>query len=466
MTTSVRMLIASFAVLLLLIFPYWIWHAYENAGYTAGDFINYAMKRLDGHPRLGAFALPVLADFGSWLGYSTGHKQSVDLFIVPIPPPLFIDPDFKVLPTPTNTQQPHILRVGPSRSIQNIAQAAMLAHDGDVIEIDAGIYHGDVAVWNQKTLTIRGVGGNARLFSEGLSAEGKAIWVIHNGSFNIENIDFIGAHVPDRNGAGIRFEGGILHVHHCLFYGNENGLLTSDNGQSELDISNSEFAYNGAGDGYSHDLYVGKIHSLKVTGSYFHHANVGHLFKSRAEFNDITYNRLTDEDGGRASYELDIPDGGVAHIIGNIIQQSQETENSTIIAYGEEGYSWSTNEIYLASNTVVNDLPNGGTFLRVAPGAVNGVSTNNFLVGHGVFSVPPSVVSVNDIPTGWDIFVLAQRQDYRLNASARKFRFETPTALIAPDINLIPQAEYFHPMQTRTLPAPPTFPGALQTMVH
>ena len=466
MSISVRMLIAAFTALLLLIFPYWRWHQLEDAGYTAGDLVNIAMKRLDGHPRLGAFALPVFNDFGSWFGYTTGYKQAVELFIVPTPPPLFIDPDFKTLPTSTNTQLPHILRVGPSRSIQKISQAATLAHDGDVIEIDAGVYHGDVVAWDQKTLTIRGVGGNARIFSDGMSAEGKAIWVIHNGRFDIENIDFIGAHVPDRNGAGIRFEEGTLHIHHCLFYGNENGLLTSDNSHSELDISNSEFAYNGAGDGYSHNLYVGKIHSLKVTGSYFHHANVGHLFKSRAEFNDITYNRLTDEDGGRASYELDIPNGGVAHIIGNIIQQSQETENSTIIAYGEEGYSWLVNEIYLASNTVVNDLPNGGTFLRVASGAVSGVSSNNFLVGHGIFNVPPSVVSINDIPTGWDIFVLAPRQDFRLNTSARKFRFETPTAHITPDINLIPQAEYFHPMQTRALHTPPTFPGALQTMVQ
>jgi hypothetical protein len=465
MSTSVRILIASFTVV-LLIFPYWIWHQYEDAGYTVGDIVNYAMKRLDGHPRLGALALPLLTDLGSWFGYTTRYSRAVDLFIVPMPPLLFVDPDFTTLPTPTNLHQPHILRVGPSRSIQNIAQAATLARDGDVIEIDAGAYHGDVAVWNQKQLSIRGVGGNARLFSDGMSAEGKAIWVIRNGNFDIANIDFIGTHVPDRNGAGIRFEGGSLHIHHCLFYGNENGLLTSDNSHSELDISNSEFAYNGAGDGYSHNLYVGKIHSLKVTGSYFHHANVGHLFKSRAEFNDITYNRLTDEVGGRASYELDIPNGGTAYIIGNIIQQNQETENSTIIAYGEEGYSWPVNGIYLASNTVVNDLSSGGTFLRVAPGTVKGITANNFLLGQGIFNVPPSVVSINDIPAGWDIFALAPRQDYRLNASARKFKFETPTAHIAPDINLIPEAEYFHPIQTRVLPAPPTFPGALQTVVQ
>ena len=49
---------------------------------------------------------------------------------------------------------------------------------------------------------------------------------------------------------------------------------------------------------------------LKVTGSYFHHAKSGHLLKSRAAKNLIFYNRLTDEIGGTASYELEFPNGG------------------------------------------------------------------------------------------------------------------------------------------------------------
>ena len=42
------------------------------------------------------------------------------------------------------------------------------------------------------------------------------------------------------------------------------------------DIEGSEFSENGAGDGYSHNLYVGAILKLRVTGSYFHHARIGH----------------------------------------------------------------------------------------------------------------------------------------------------------------------------------------------
>ena len=63
----------------------------------------------------------------------------------------------------------------------------------------------------------RGHGGNARLFAGGKSAERKANWVIRNGDFVIENIDFLGAQVGDHNCAGIRFEGGDLQFSNCLF---------------------------------------------------------------------------------------------------------------------------------------------------------------------------------------------------------------------------------------------------------
>jgi hypothetical protein len=85
-----------------------------------------------------------------------------------------------------------------------------------------------------------------------------------------------------------------------------------------------------------------------VTGSYFHHADVGHLLKSRAARSHILYNRLTDETGGRASYELEFPNGGLAYVVGNVIEQAATTENETIISFGAEGYRprneliWST----------------------------------------------------------------------------------------------------------------------------
>ncbi len=90
---------------------------------------------------------------------------------------------------------------------------------------------------------------------------------------------------------------GRLSIVDCGFFDNENGILAGGDAESTLEIQNSEFGNNGHGDGQSHNLYVGAIAMLKVTGSYFHHARVGHLLKSRAAQNLIYYNRLTDETG-------------------------------------------------------------------------------------------------------------------------------------------------------------------------
>lgn len=277
---------------------------------------------------------------------------------------------------------PVVIRVGSDRTVKTIAAAAKMAGNRAVIEVDAGEYAGDVAVWTQAQLWLRAVGGRVRLVAAGASAEGKAIWVIRGGQVSVEGFDFSGTRVPSKNGAGIRFEKGQLTVRDCTFTDNENGILTANRPDLELRIEDSEFGFNGHGDGQSHNLYAGAIAHLSVTGSYFHHAKVGHLLKSRAAVNHIFNNRLTDEAGGTASYELEFPNGGVAYVVGNVIGQNTTTENPHLISFGAEGYKWPRNELYLVNNTLINPLPDG-VFLRVVSGADAVQTLGNVLVGHG-----------------------------------------------------------------------------------
>ena len=169
------------------------------------------------------------------------------------------------------------IRVGKDYPVNTIAAAARLARDGDTIEIAAGDYVGDTAVWTQTDLKIRGINGRPRLIARGKVAEKKAIWVIRGGDIIVENIEFTGARGPNRNGAGIRFERGKLKVRKCVFMDNENGMLVGNDPSTVLEIEDSEFGNNGAGNGQSHNLYVGTIARFVVQGSYFHHARVGHL---------------------------------------------------------------------------------------------------------------------------------------------------------------------------------------------
>jgi len=456
--------VLAFIFIIPIMIPSGVYWIYSESGRSPGELVDYAERRLQGHTRLEAVLSPVFSGLRRTLNARSQQDRQNQQWIVPLPPKPWGNPTQQTGWPDLAVKHGHILRVGPDEAIQSINLAARLAHDGDTVEIQAGEYHADVASWPQKNLIIRGVGGNARIFADGRSAEGKAIWVIRDGTFHIENIDFIGARVPDHNGAGIRFEKGNLHIRNCLFYANENGLLATG-GDAELSIENSEFAYNGSGDGQSHNLYVGNVRSLKVTGSYFHHANVGHLLKSRASYNYIAYNRLTDEIGGRASYELEFPNGGIAYVIGNIIQQGSDTENSTLISYGAEKYPWPKNSLYLASNSLVNDLPRGGSFLRVYPGVQRVVSMNNLLIGVGEYHAPDVLRSSNDIHAEGDIFIRAARQDYRLNDAGRKLSFQPPLSGLAEGVSLIPFYEYVHPRQIKPLVVYPTVPGALQMSV-
>lgn len=356
-----------------------------------------------------------------------------------------------------------VIRVGANRLIKTIAEAAKLAKDGDTVEVDAGDYVGDVAIWSKNNLSLRAIGGRARLIANGAAVEGKGIWVVRGEGITVEGFEFSGATVPDHNAAGIRFEKGSLTVRDCAFLDNENGILTSNNPELVLKIENSEFALNGYGDGFTHNLYVGAIARLSVTGSYFHHARVGHLLKSRAAVNHIFYNRLTDEAGGHASYELEFPNGGIAYVIGNIIQQSVQTENPNIISFGTEDYKWPRNELYMINNTLVDNRPQGGVFLRIKPGNVIVKAVNNLLVGHGKLDSAGPGDYRNNFTVDWGEFELAAPEDHRLKRNSRLLG-KAVNAGQANGQSLMPDREYLHPRKTTRLNGPARHPGALQNL--
>lgn len=366
-------------------------------------------------------------------------------------------------PVEAVTVQRQVIRVGAERPVKTIAEAARIAKNGDTVEVDAGDYIGDVAVWSQSNLALRAIGGRARLIANGEAVEGKGIWVIRGNEVSVEGFEFSGATVPDHNGAGIRFEKGSLTIRDCAFLDNENGILTSNNPELVLTIENSEFALNGYGDGYTHNLYVGAIASLSVTGSYFHHARVGHLLKSRAAVNHIYYNRLTDEAGGKASYELEFPSGGVAYVIGNIIQQSVGTENPHMVSFGAENYKWPRNELYLVNNTLVDNSPQGGVFLHIKPGDVKVKVVNNLLAGRGKLDTAGPGQYQNNFKVDRREFVLADGEDYRLKQNSRLLG-RAVDAGSANGLSLMPDREYRHPRMTAQLHGLPRHPGALQSL--
>jgi hypothetical protein len=302
-----------------------------------------------------------------------------------------------------------ILEVGSTKTYLTPSEVSSIAIDGDTILINAEEYIGDATVWYPNNLVIKGINGRPHLRANGVYVQGKGTWVIKGNNTTIENIEFSEASVPDQNGAGIRQDGGSLTIRNCYFHNNENGILGGTTGT--ILIEYSQFFYNGYGDGQSHNLYISNIDTLIFRYNYSHHARIGHNVKSRAKVNFIEYNRIMDENNGTSSYAIDIPNGGLTYIIGNLIQQGVDTDNSTIISYGAEGLINPISKLYFINNTVVNDRW-AGTFLYVRTGSIAKIQNNIFTGPGTILNGVGNLITnlITDIPG----FIDRSNFDYRL----------------------------------------------------
>lgn len=320
----------------------------------------------------------------------------------------------------TSCQVPTVRTVGPGRAYAKPCQAIAAAVAGDIIEIDAagnGTYDGDVCTWSKNNLTITGVNGRAHIDAAGRNSGGKAIWVIAGNNTVIRNVELSGATVPDRNGAGIRLEGAGLTVQNSYFHDNENGILTGANPTSDIVIESSEFARNGYGDGYSHNMYIGAVRSFILAYSYSHDADVGHLVKSRAATNYILYNRLTGQ-GGTGSYELNLPNAGLSYVIGNVVQQGATSQNSTMVSYGEEGVTHPSSQLYLVNNTFVNDKGTGSAVRVGSQVTASVLAQNNISTGSPTFVGQTGATLLTNCLTANPMFVNRSGFDYHLLSGA------------------------------------------------
>lgn len=290
--------------------------------------------------------------------------------------------------------QSTVWTVGPTQTYTAPSQVAGLVGNGDTVDIIASVYTGDVTNWTADDLLLRSINGRPHLDANGQGWGGKGIWVIQGDRNIVENIEFSNCAVPDNNGAGIRFEGSYMEVRNCYFHDNENGILagTPMSPPSNITIVYSEFDNNGYGDGFSHNLYINHTDTLIFRYNYSHHAHVGHELKSRANVNFIEYNRLSNEASGDASREIDLPDGGQAFVIGNILHQGLQGQNSNMLGYGLESLSNpGPHELHVINNTFVNER-NVGSFLQM-PSTVFLKAYNNIMAGDGSFisgGIPPT----------------------------------------------------------------------------
>ena len=361
------------------------------------------------------------------------------------------------------------LLAGPAGTALTLQAALAQARDGDTIELLPGDYTGTLLL-EQRRLTLRGVAGVERpvIKGDGRPGPAKALWTVRGGQVTLQNLEFRGARATDGSGAGVRHEGGTLTVVNCQFFDNEHGIVSINDEQARLRIQASVIgmAPKVVG-GLHHLLNVGRIAQLHVTGSRFQQGFEGHMIKTRARENFIGYNFIHDGQRGGASYEIDIANGGLATVIGNVIGQGAETQNPVLLGYATEDRAWDRNELRVSHNTFISYGWLPAWFMRVirdnVPADTPVIAVNNLVVGPGFFWLgasghfdgnwPATLGMLRDAPTY--AFELAP-------GSVWRHRGVDPRRVL--DRDLAPTAEFTWPLGTSELPAGRTMwsPGAFQ----
>jgi hypothetical protein len=257
------------------------------------------------------------------------------------------------------------LIVGPGLPYTQPSQAIEKANAGDTVEILPGDYL-DCAFVRKDDVTIEGKGEAKDVIMSDKTCGGKALLVIDGNNDTIRNMTLARAAVPDRNGAGIRAEGGNLLIDGVRFINSENGILSADNPNATITIRNSLFDGNGACYGAcDHAAYIGSIKLLDIEHSVFRKTHEGHHIKSRAASTIVVDSTIEDGPTGDSSYLIDIPNGGGLLIQGNTLEKGPKAENhSAAIIIGEEGVTHLSPQFIIKDNTFINDMPYPTNFVN------------------------------------------------------------------------------------------------------
>jgi len=180
-------------------------------------------------------------------------------------------------------------------------------------------------------------------------------------SLTVNGLTFQGAHISNAlggNGAGIRdqntFPSAKLIIQNSLFTGNQEGILTGDNPDQVVMVSNSSFVNNGNPNPsfFQHALYANGGTMLSVSNSLFCGQLIGHSVKSRA----------------------------AATITSNTLVQGPNSPNLKIVDYGEEGLTYGSNSLVVSGNNFTSIGTSSATAVY-DPNCVPAQLSNNSFTG-------------------------------------------------------------------------------------
>jgi hypothetical protein len=264
--------------------------------------------------------------------------------------------------------------VGPGQPYASLGEVADMLAPGDLVLVSGGAsYPGGVRLEQDGTpgapITIRGVGSPRPV----LSGSTNTIELAGDNTV-LENFDLTGGSFRCLY---LHADGLVVRdtvVHHCPAH----GILGADNDSGDATLERVEVHHAGGGD-RNHSIYVA-TDEVAHPGSVFrmlhcwvHDATGGNLVKSRAERNEILYNRL---EGNEASYhELELigpdPAGGSvvpgvredSDVVGNVLVHTRE-DFRYAARVGGDATGESEGRYRFVANTFVGTAQSGYTIFR------------------------------------------------------------------------------------------------------
>ena len=254
-----------------------------------------------------------------------------------------------------------------SDTLANLLTATLA---GQELDLPSGTIIGTGTIPN--ACTIKGAGqGKTVLDCTGLTpAQSKGVLVPSVAGTTISNMTIKGAAVSDDNGAAVRDAGtGIgFTLDTVEVTGCQDGILTFP---SNVALKNCYFHDNGAGDGLSHEIYIGgdTANTGTVTNTIVAAGvKATHALKSRAGTTTVSGCTLTgslDTTGNVAGSVVDIPDGGICNISDTTISTSINQGNDLFLGYAmESALNQAIGTTVTLTNVVFNDQTGTGGMIQ------------------------------------------------------------------------------------------------------
>ena len=158
------------------------------------------------------------------------------------------------------------LTVGPGQQFATIHEAVDAAAAGDTIDVQRpGNLHQRLHLPSARSLTLQAVGGEVQMVETQTARNGKAM-IVEGVPGRLRRDQRLRhqrrQRCPTATARRSATRAATLSLSNDYFHNNQEGLLGAPDPNGSSRIDHSEFAFNGDGSGFTHNLYVGAIDSL------------------------------------------------------------------------------------------------------------------------------------------------------------------------------------------------------------